>query len=103
MDACQPEIILSYDVSMEARSMAARISHLIFGRKDAKDDSRLPYVRRPGVVWIGQSVLIMPATLAWELAEKLRALGATVTTARIRIDRDELEAFRRRRRRGLGT
>jgi hypothetical protein len=97
METDLPTIILSYDVTMDARSKAARVSHLIFGRKDVKDDSQVPYVRRPGVVWIGQSVLIMPAPTAWELREKLRALGATVTTARIRIDRDDLQAFQRRK------
>jgi len=53
-------------------------------------------VARPGVVWIGQSVFLVPAALAVELGEKLRGLGAIVTTARVAIDPDQVEAFRRR-------
>src|SRR5437867_10687811 len=72
---------------------------LVFGRSDAGPDVPSPYIARPGVVWIGQSVLLMPGPLARELAEKLRGLGATVTTARVTIAGTELEAFRRRRQR----
>ena len=55
-----------------------------------------PVVARPGVVWVGQSVFLMPAALAVEVVEKLRGLGAVVTTARIAIDRDQVEGLRRR-------
>src|SRR3989442_8405844 len=82
-----------------ARSLSVRVAQLIFGRPDAGPDAPSPYIARPGVVWIGQSVLLMPGPVARELAEKLRGLGATVTTARVTIARTELEAFRRRRQR----
>jgi hypothetical protein len=38
----------------------------------------------------------LPAGLAAELGEKLRALGAIVTTARVSIDPVQLGTFRRR-------
>lgn len=91
-----PTVLLSYDVSATHRVASVRVAHLIFGRKDAGPDASPPYVARPGVVWIGQSVFLMPATLATELGERLRALGAIVTTARISIDPVQLGAFRRR-------
>lgn len=94
-----PTILLSYDVAGEARSLSVRVAQLIFGRSDAGPDAPPPYIARPGVVWIGQSVLLMPQPVALELAEKLRDLGAMVTTARVAISVSELEAFRRRTRR----
>ena len=90
-------VLLSYDVSGANRSAASRVAHLIFGRKDATEGAPPPYIQRPGVVWIGQSVFLLPQSIAVELVERLHGLGASVTTARISIPRAEIEAFRRRR------
>ncbi len=91
-----PSVLLSYDVSRMNRAASVRVAHLIFGRKDAGPGAPPPYVARPGVVWVGQSVFLVPAALAIELGEKLRRLGAIVTTARIAIDPAQVEPFRRR-------
>ena len=91
-------VLLSYDVAGASRSLSVRVAHLIFGRSDDKPEGPLRYVDRPGVVWIGQSVLLMPSTLAEELATKLRALGASVTPAPILIAHHDLDAFQPRRR-----
>lgn len=88
--------MLSYDVTKGHRSAAARVAHLIFGRPDIRSRGCVPFIRRPGVVWIGQSVFVLPANTATELAEALRRLGAIVTTAPIAIDRVRFEAFRKR-------
>jgi len=100
-DGSGPSILLSYDVPRDMRVAAARVSHVIFGRGDEGKDARLPYIRRPGVVWLGQSVLLLPSPLARELALRLEALGACVAMARIMIPPAELEAFRHRMRRHL--
>ncbi len=91
-----PLVLLSYDVSGTNRSAASRVAHLIFGRKDAPEKAPLPYIRRPEVVWIGQSVFVLPQSIAAELAEKLHGLGASVTMAHVSIPYTEIEAFRRR-------
>jgi hypothetical protein len=90
-------VLLSYDVSGTNRSAASRVAHLIFGRKDAAEDAPPPHIRRPGVVWIGQSVFLLPHSIAVELVEKLHGLGAVVTTAQISISRAEIEGLRRRK------
>jgi hypothetical protein len=97
-----PNVLLSYDVSGSARALSVRVAQLIYGRKEDQRDPP-PYIRRPGVTWVGQSVLLLPEPLAQELAEKLRRLGAVVTTARVAISGAELAAFRRRTRRGSGV
>src|SRR5216110_1136618 len=59
-------ILLSYDVSGGARPVAARVCQLVFGRRRISEGAtRTAYrekgfIHRPGVVWIGQSVLLMP-------------------------------------------
>ncbi len=93
----EPTVLLSYDVSGEARSLAVRVCHLVFGRHDDGGRSPPPFILRPGVVWVGQSVFLLPARLAEELAAKLRGLGAKVTTARVRVAAVDLEGFRRAR------
>ena len=102
--APEPTVLLSYDVAGGARSLAVCVCHLVFGRGDGRDPSPPPYIRRPGVVWVGQSVLLLPAPLANELATKLRGLGVRVATASVRMGPGELGAFRRGtpRRRGAG-
>src|SRR2546426_7497059 len=71
-------------------------AHLIFGRADVQADETRPFIRRAGVVWIGQSVFIAPEPDALELAEKLRGMGANVTMAPIAVDPSRFEEFRRR-------
>lgn len=88
--------LVSYAVAGASRSLSVRVAQLIFGRSDAGPDAEPPYVARTGVVWIGQSVLLMPTALAEELATTLRGLGATVVTAPVAIARSDLKAFRRR-------
>jgi len=95
-------VLISYDVAGSERSIAVRVCQIVFGR--SKD--RMPrsverraesFIWRRGVVWIGQSVLVMPPADAAELAERLRKLGVQVATATVSIDRSSLEAFRGRR------
>ena len=93
-----PLVLLSYDVSSINRSVASRVAHLIFGRKDAGPDSPVPYILRAGVVWIGQSVFLLPRPLAMELAEELNGLGAMVTMGNVSMPRRETESFQRRAR-----
>lgn len=101
-DATSTDVVLSYDVPREMRTAAAKVSHVIFGRGDGGKDAPVPYLQQPGVVWLGQSVLLMPSPLARELAIRLESLGARVAMARISIQAVELDAFRRRMRRHLG-
>ncbi len=95
-------VLLSYDVPRQPRTAAAKVSHVIFGRGDEGKDALPPYIRRAGVVWLGQSVLLLPSPLARELALRLESLGAHVALARISILPAELDAFRRRMRCHLG-
>ncbi len=94
-------VLLSYDVSGEARSTAARVCQIVFGRArlgpkgERRDEPG--YVHRPGVVWVGQSVLLLPQADAAELAGKLRRLGVRVAMGRVRASREAIEAFRRPR------
>jgi hypothetical protein len=92
-------VLMSYDVSADHRSAASRVAHLIFGRKDASGERPVPYIRRAGVVWIGQSVFLLPKAVATELAEKLHSLGAALTMAHVSIPTAEIEALRRGARR----
>ena len=78
------------------RTIAAKVSHVIFGRGGEGMNAPPPYIRRPGVVWLGQSVLLLPAATAQELAVRLESMGARVAMARIEVSRGELEAFRHR-------
>jgi len=89
--------LVSYDVSGRARSAAARVCQIVFGRKRiARGFERNDpgFIHRPGVVWIGQSVLVMPFRDANELAERLRRMGVRVAMAPMAIPRESLEAFR---------
>src|SRR2546426_9452888 len=94
-------VLISYDVAGSERSVAARVCQIVFGRSMNR---RPPpgvrraegFIWRPGVVWIGQSVLVMPPRDAKELAARLRGLGVHVAEAPVSIGRSSLEAFRRR-------
>lgn len=96
-ESSDPLVLLSCDVSATRRAAASRVAHLIFGRKDTPDAVPPPYIRRPGFVWVGQSVFLLPQAQAIELAEKLHALGATVAMAHVSIPQTEIEVLRRRR------
>jgi len=93
-------VLLSYDVRGTARAVAARVCQIIFGRRRISEaDAKTVYhqkgfIHRPGVVWIGQSVLILPAGDAAELAVRLQRLGVRVATGPVSISRSSLDAFR---------
>lgn len=95
-------VLLHYDVAGEDRSTAAQVCQIVFGRVRRGPDPSKPartvegFVHRPGVVWIGQSVLILPPTDAEELGARLRRLAVRVSMAPVPISRGALEAFRRR-------
>ena len=102
--------ILSYDVDGRDRATSVRVCRVIFGRRNTTTREGLPatydvpgFIHRPGVVWVGQSVLILPRADAFELRGRLEAMGASVGLGRLVIDAPNLEAFRRRRRRHQGV
>src|SRR3989442_6935769 len=77
--------ILSYDVDGRDRSTASRVCHLIFGRKNtttaagiSKAYEQAGFIHRPGVVWVGQSVLILPQRDAMDLRRRLEGMGVSV-------------------------
>jgi len=96
-------VLVSYDVSGAARSVAARVCQIVFGRMRISEDPAhrryvdRGFIHRPGVVWIGQSVLVLPPEDGGELADRLRALGVRVAMGSVGISRSTLEAFRRPR------
>lgn len=92
--------LLSYDVSGSARSAAAQVCQIVFGRtrtvpRTGQQRREMGFIHHVGVVWIGQSVLVLPPADADELAARLRLLGVRVAMAPISIGRANLEAFRR--------
>lgn len=94
-------ILLSYDVAGGARSAAATVCQIVFGRSRLGSDGQRRevegFVHRPGVIWVGQSVLLLPQRDAVELASKLRRLGVRVAMGPIAAPRETVEAFRRPR------
>src|SRR5438552_11247516 len=77
-------ILLSYDVSGGARSVAARVCQIVFGgnrivQGRARDEPG--FIHWSGVAWIGQSVLVMSSHDEEELATRLRSLGVRVAMA----------------------
>src|SRR2546430_6884528 len=92
-------VLISYDVAGSERSVAARVCQIVFGRskRPLRSDERRAegFIWRRGVVWIGQSVLVMPPAAAVHLTERLRKLGVRGARAPVSIDRSSLEAFRR--------
>src|SRR5439155_40651 len=59
--------ILSYDVDGRDRATSVRVCRVIFGRRNTTTREVLPatydvpgFIHRPGVVWIGHSVSILP-------------------------------------------
>jgi len=98
-------VLLSYDVSGAARMVAARVCQIIFGRVRISEGpvkvryQEKGFIHRPGVVWVGQSVFVMPPSDASELSDRLHGLGVRVATGPVSIPRSTLEAFRR----GVGS
>ncbi len=95
-------VLLSYDVTTATRSQAATVCHIVFGRtrrggEDTKERIEKGFIHRPGVVWVGQSVLVLPPRDADELRNKLRALGVRVSDCLVGVTTFGLRAFRRPR------
>ncbi len=92
-------VLLSYDVTGVPRSAAVRVCRIVFGRTRVAVDGRMReekgFIHRPGVVWVGQSVLVLPARDADELSGRLRALGVRVAMGPVSIARETLGRFRR--------
>ncbi len=95
-------VLLSYDVQAAARSTAVRVCQIVFGRVRADGRGGLRreegFVHRAGVVWIGQSVFVLPPRDADELAARLKRLGVRVAMGPVAMTRSSLDAFRRPRR-----
>jgi len=94
--------MLTYDVRGSDRSTAVRVCHLVFGRKNSTTREGRPwtydqegFIHRQGVVWVGQSVLILPRGDAHELRRDLERMGVLVGLARLTIDEPNLAVFRR--------
>ena len=93
------QILLSYDATGTSRPAAVQACRLIFGRRRTDRHRRVRdepgFIHRAGVVWIGQSVFILPPRDAEELATRLRRLGVRVVMAPVTIARPSLQRFRR--------
>jgi hypothetical protein len=93
----EDQVILSYDASNASNSRRVQVSQVVHGRRrvDANGDVRKDpgFVGRPGVVRVGQSVLILRQADADELADRLRRLGAWVAMAKVSVDPALLPRF----------
>src|SRR2546422_6606246 len=94
--------ILSYDVDGRDRATSVRVCRVIFGRKNTTTREAIPatyevpgFIHRPGVVWVGQSVLILPRADALELRGRLEGMGVLVGVGALAIDDANLSVFRR--------
>ncbi len=95
--------MLSYDVDGHDRTTAARVCQLILGRRNTTTREGRPavydqagFVHRQGVVWVGQSVLVLPERDAFELRGRLEGMGVSLGIGRLVIAGPDLEVFRRR-------
>jgi len=99
--AGQEWVLLSYDVRVAARSVAVRVCRIVFGRvrTDRLEGGRprveKGFIHRPGVVWIGQSVLALPPRDGDELAAVLQELGVRVVVGPVGMTRGVLGMFER--------
>jgi len=93
-------VLFHYDAARATRSIAVKVCHIIFGRVRVIGGPTSPkrrergFIHRPGVVWIGQSVLVLPPRDAEELAARLTPLNVRVSMARATVTSEALEAFR---------
>ena len=94
--------MLTYDVKGRDRGTAVRVCQLIFGRKNSTTKEGRPwtyeqpgFIHRSGVVWVGQSVLILPRADALELRGRLEGMGVLVGVGALAIDDANLSVFRR--------
>src|SRR5437867_12050771 len=90
--------ILSYDVDGDDRATAVRVCQLIFGRRNTTSHEGRPatydqpgFIHRPGTVWVGQSVLILPGKDAYELRGRLEGMGVSVGIGRLVSEGADLE------------
>ncbi len=95
-------VLLHYDVSGAARVRAATVCQIVFGRTRSDGLTGAPrrqkgFIHRLGVVWVGQSVLLLPARDAEELRERLWSLGIRVAMGPVSVSPRTLEEFRRPR------
>ena len=74
--------LVTYDANTVSRSRAAQIAYFIFGRavRHRNNGTLVEYeypgfVHRPGVLWVGQSVLLMTRERKAELDRYLRHKG----------------------------
>src|SRR5207249_10028797 len=71
-------VLLSYDVSGAAGTVAARVCQIIFGRvRISEGPAKVRYrekgfIHRPGVVLVGQGGLVMPPSVAREPSDPVR-------------------------------
>ncbi len=93
------QILLSYDASGSSRAAAAEVCRIIFGRTRTLPGGRVRtesgFIHRPGVVWVGQSVLLLPTPDAEALAARVRRLGVRVAMGPVSVSRETAERFRR--------
>jgi hypothetical protein len=75
-------ILLSYDIDANSGSVRAKVSRMIFGSKVSRTYNGGTRTYRyggildhPDVRYVGQSVLLLPPSMAEWLAARLRALG----------------------------
>src|SRR3989454_10892745 len=74
-------VLLSYDVSGAARTGGARVCQIIFGRGRISEgpakgrDREKGFIGRPGGVWGGPGVLVMPPSDGRELSDRLGGAG----------------------------
>src|SRR2546426_9831150 len=77
-------VLLSYDVSGAARTVAARGCQIIFGRvRISEGPAKVRYrekgfIHRPGGGGVGQSGLVLPPSGAKELSDRLGGVGGRV-------------------------
>ncbi len=92
-------VLLSYDATGASRPAAVHFCRIIFGRRREDGNGVVHdekgFIHRAGVVWIGQSVFILPPRDAEELGTRLRRLGVRVAMAPVTIARPSLQRFRR--------
>jgi hypothetical protein len=92
-------MLLSYDMTAAPRARRVQACRIVFGRRRISTGGQIRdepgFIDRPGVVWIGQSVLVLPRRDADELAARLRGVGARVSMGPVDIGEATLERFRR--------